>query len=149
MKPNKIGSVHVELIRYEYTPGRQGVSVLIWRNEEPGKRMHVSGKGGYNFSSNDVADLPRMARRIMRGMQLMAASMRRTASEVASSEDTIFARPHARPETQANARLIAAAPDLLDALKAILYDLNQPNPYIANCRVIARSAIAKATEATP
>lgn len=56
------------------------------------------------------------------------------------------------PEREANARLIAAAPDLLAALQAalpLLEELEQDdNTYYAEA-VNARVAIAKATGATP
>ena len=55
-------------------------------------------------------------------------------------------------ESAANAHLIAAAPDMLEALQAMLKDppatLDEPDPdgeLIGKMRAIARTAIAKAT----
>lgn len=48
-------------------------------------------------------------------------------------------QPEQRDEAIANARLIAAAPDLLLALKAMLYDCDQDE-----AKRIAKDAIAKA-----
>lgn len=47
-------------------------------------------------------------------------------------------------EYEANARLIAAAPDLLEALEKIS-KMDVGNPYARGCAEIARAAIAKAT----
>lgn len=47
-------------------------------------------------------------------------------------------------ETRANARLIAAAPDLLDALQCVL-DLYVPTKDVNSIATAARAAIAKAT----
>jgi len=59
----------------------------------------------------------------------------------------IVARMPDAPNQEANARLIAAAPELLAALKGISAALNQPATYptdIEYCRTHARSAIRKA-----
>lgn len=48
-------------------------------------------------------------------------------------------------EYEANARLIASAPDLLDALEKIS-KMDVGNPYARGCAEIARTAIAKVTK---
>jgi hypothetical protein len=45
---------------------------------------------------------------------------------------------------QANARLIAAAPELLEALEQIAR-MDYGNPYASRCADVARAAIARAT----
>ncbi len=53
-----------------------------------------------------------------------------------------------RPQATANARLISAAPDMLEALQAIvLLQRDQGRRNLPECAAIARAAIAKATEA--
>ena len=53
---------------------------------------------------------------------------------------------HRAPESRANAKLIAAAPDLLAALKEIAEGYRAPSPTpIQDIKEIARNAIAKAT----
>lgn len=51
-----------------------------------------------------------------------------------------------REEAEANARLIAAAPDLLEALKALVYEVDDSDyRWKSKGEVMARVAIAKAT----
>lgn len=50
-----------------------------------------------------------------------------------------------REESRANARLIAAAPDMLDALRGLLADPYLADPINADRMAKARAAIAKAT----
>lgn len=56
------------------------------------------------------------------------------------------ARPHAKPETLANARLIAAAPDLYSALRDLLDVIAADAliPESVSCMQSARAALAKA-----
>ena len=51
---------------------------------------------------------------------------------------------HNDEQTQANRRLIAAAPDLLDALKQCLYRLDEHDPQSVPEALKARAAITKA-----
>jgi hypothetical protein len=58
-----------------------------------------------------------------------------------------FAAPTATLEDAANARLIAASPDMLAALRSIMAALSQPAVFPADldlCRMNAREAIAQA-----
>lgn len=50
------------------------------------------------------------------------------------------------PTPEANARLIAAAPDLLEALREILSEAQWDTGLIENVRDIARAALAKAVQ---
>jgi hypothetical protein len=61
-------------------------------------------------------------------------------------------RPHHREEAEANARLIASAPDMLEALKAVLTWSDQANPagyggLFQGLETKVRAAIAKAVGA--
>jgi hypothetical protein len=62
--------------------------------------------------------------------------------------DGDYNSPDEWPTMEANARLIAAAPDMLDALKALLFELDERFPYgwlrRLDCLPKARAAIAKA-----
>jgi hypothetical protein len=60
---------------------------------------------------------------------------------------TFFDRPE--DECEANARLVAAAPQLLEALQSLLRDekaLDDDDPNLIKTREKARAAIAKATK---
>ena len=47
------------------------------------------------------------------------------------------------PEVHANAVLIAAAPDMLEALKAIIAACDEPTPHLPKIKHIAKNAIVK------
>jgi len=56
----------------------------------------------------------------------------------------IYSTPHKNTSLDANARLIAAAPELLEALQKIAR-MDYGNPYASDCADVAREAILKAT----
>lgn len=64
---------------------------------------------------------------------------------VATIDDLSEDQDGAESETQANASLIAAAPELLDALKAMAKEFRQLDlPYGSHAYLLANKAIAKA-----
>lgn len=65
------------------------------------------------------------------------------------AERSAFDTPDFRAMRQANARLIAAAPDLLEALVALLTKHDPDSMYLTDENCAARAAIAKATGAAP
>lgn len=75
---------------------------------------------------------------------------------VCRSDSAVLARLGAAKEIRANARLIAAAPELLEAVRALMSDIEQgADPSDKQCQRVSGSwgkalaAIARATGATP
>jgi len=72
---------------------------------------------------------------------------RRGETWVCRADSAVLARVAAAKEIRANARLIAAAPELLEALKAVRIELREGGSYrkADRCHAIVEAAIAKAT----
>lgn len=93
----------------------------------------VGGSDGWSASTDDIG-------------QSCYQGIQDDFGDVVALAVAFDADPFSQPDTRANARLIAAAPDLLNALQ--LYIAHAPEPECAIWRDVqnrARAAIAKAT----
>ncbi len=78
------------------------------------------------------------------GFEILMGAGQYVHERIRYAED-IWPEDQAHKEAQANARLIASAPDLLEALKEIMGDVSVTNCMSAEQKKRARAAIARAT----